>query len=322
VRELEAVSQAALDGAQTVRRIQEFTRTRTTRPLARVDLRVLLDELVELSRPRWQAEAQSRGIHYEVRLDRDHVSLVAGRPEELREVFMNLLTNALDAMPAGGQCVFRLTSEGAHVVVTVQDTGCGMSEETRRRVFEPFFTTKGPKGNGLGLAVTWGIVMRHGGTIDVESTLGGGTTFTVRLPVCRDIPAAEEPVGVPPPPGAARILVIDDEPAVRTVLAEILSRHGYTVVQAQNGPEGLARCEAGGVDLVLTDISMPEMSGWEVAAACRTRFPSLPVGVITGWGDQLDPALIERHHVQFVLAKPFMPSDVLREIGKVLTPMP
>lgn len=116
--------------------------------------------------------------------------------------------------------------------------------------------------------------------------------------------------------------MINDEPAVRTVLAEILSGHGYTVVQAQNGPEGLARCEAGGVDLVLTDISMPEMSGWEVAAACRTRFPSLRVGVITGWGDQLDPALIERHHVQFVLAKPFMPSDVLREIGKVLTPMP
>jgi GAF domain-containing protein len=322
VRGLEAVSQAALDGAQTVRRIQEFTRTRTTRPLVPLDLRVLLDELVELSRPRWQDEAQSRGIHYEVRLDRDHVPLVAGRPEELRELFMNLLTNALEAMPAGGQCVFRLTSEGAHVVVTVQDTGCGMSEETRRRVFEPFFTTKGPKGTGLGLAVTWGIVTRHGGTIDVESKLGGGTTFTLRLPVSRDIPAAEEPVGVPPPPWAARILVIDDEPAVRTMLADILSEHGYTVVQAQNGPEGLARCEAGGVDLVLTDISMPEMSGWEVAAACRTRFPSLPVGVITGWGDQLDPALIGRHHVQFVLAKPFMPSDVLREIGKVLTPMP
>jgi len=197
-----------------------------------------------------------------------------------------------------------------------------MSDETRRRVFEPFFTTKGPKGTGLGLAVTWGIVARHGGTIDVESKLGAGTTFTVRLPVSRDVPAAEQPVVASPPPWAARILVIDDEPAVRTVLADILSEHGYTVVQAGNGPEGLAECEAGRADLVLTDISMPGMSGWDVAAACRTRFPTLPVGIITGWGDQLDPALVERHRVQFVLAKPFMPNDVLREVGKVLTAMP
>jgi len=322
VRELEAVSQAAHDGAQTVRRIQEFTRTRTTRPLEPVDLRMLLDEVVELGRPRWQNEAQSRGIHYDVRADGDRVPPVAGRPEELREVFMNVLSNALEAMPAGGQCVFRVTSDGAHVVVTVQDTGCGMSDETRRRVFEPFFTTKGPKGTGLGLAVTWGIVARHGGTIDVESKLGAGTTFTVRLPVSRDVPAAEQPVVASPPPWAARILVIDDEPAVRTVLADILSEHGYTVVQAGNGPEGLAECEAGRADLVLTDISMPGMSGWDVAAACRTRFPTLPVGIITGWGDQLDPALVERHRVQFVLAKPFMPNDVLREVGKVLTAMP
>lgn len=317
-RQLEAVSQAALDGAQTVRRIQEFTRTRTTQPLEAVDLWLLLNEFVDLSRPRWQNEAQSRGIHNDVRVEGDRVPPVAGRPEELREVLMSLLTNALEAMPAGGQCVLRVTAERAEVVVSVEDSGCGMSEDTRRRIFEPFFTTKGPKGTGLGLAVTWGIVARHAGTIEVESSLGKGTIFTIRLPVSGDMPGAAEHGEVPRAPWAARILVIDDEAAVRSALADILGEHGYTVIQAGNGSEGLAFCEAGAIDLVLTDISMPGMSGWDVAAACRTRVPTLPVGIITGWGDQLDPALVERHHIRFALAKPFMPSDVLRETGRVL----
>ncbi|MBI4608847.1 MAG: GAF domain-containing protein [Candidatus Rokubacteria bacterium] len=317
-RTLEAVRTAALDGAQTVRRIQEFTRTRRTRPFGRVELGELLREVVELTRPRWENEAQSRGVGYEVRVEGGPVLPVAGISEELREVFTNLLINALEAMPAGGRFVFRARGEGDIAVVTAEDTGCGMSEETRRRVFEPFFTTKGPRGTGLGLAVVWGIVTRHGGTIEVESTVGAGSRFVIRLPISQDFATEEKTPHVPQPGGGARVLVIDDEAEVREVVRDLLREHGYTVIEAAEGAEGLTRCEREPVNLVLSDVSMPGMSGWEVAAAFRQRFPTVPVGFITGWGDQLDPRQLERHRVRFVLAKPFVANDVLQQVARAL----
>ncbi len=315
-RGLEAVRKAALDGAQTVRRIQEFTRTR---PFGRVDLPELLREVVELTRPRWKDEAQSRGVAYEVRVEGGPVPPVAGLAEELREVFLNLLTNALEAMPAGGELVFHVATDAGQVVVAAQDTGCGMTEETRRRVFEPFFTTKGPRGTGLGLAVAWGIVTRHGGMIEVESALGKGSTFAVRLPIARKIPS-EEPLGLASQtPGSGKVLVIDDEPEVRALLRDVLRAQGYTVIEAADGAAGLARCEAEPIDLVLSDLSMPGMSGWEVAAACGARFPDLPVGLITGWGDQLDPEQLKQYQIRFVLAKPFTTREVLRRVAQALS---
>lgn len=319
VRGLELICRAALDGAQTVRRIQEFTQTRRTRPFHRVDLLELLREVVELTRLRWQDEAQSRGLPYEVHVQGGPVPPVAGVAEELREVFTNLLTNALEAMPTGGLFVFHVSADPEWVVVRAEDTGHGMSEEIRWRVFEPFFTTKGPRGTGLGLAVTWGIVTRHGGAIEVESTLGKGSVFTVRLPVGHTTLPLEEPGPAPRPPWPARVLVVEDEPEVRTVLKELLTSHGYTVVEAANGAEGLASCEAESVDVVLCDASMPGMSGWEVAEACRARFPRIPLGFITGWGDQLDPQQLQRHRVRFVLAKPVAGREVLRQVAHVLS---
>jgi len=317
-RGLETIRQAGLDGAQTVRRIQEFTRTRRTRPFRPVDLLDVVREVVEMTRPRWKDEAQSRGVAYEVGIEGGPVPGVAGRPEELREVFTNLLANALEAMPGGGRLVFGLETEGSAAVVAVRDTGVGMSPETARRVFEPFFTMKGPQGSGLGLSVVWGIVTRHGGTVEVDSRPGEGSTFTVRLPVTRSLP--ERPVGSldAGPARPARVLVVDDEAGVREVLRDLLRGEGYAVVDAADGRSGLALCETEPVDLVLSDVSMPGMSGWEVAEACHARFPHVPVGLITGWRDQLDPAELARHGVRFVLAKPFEAAEVLHRVGDAL----
>jgi signal transduction histidine kinase len=322
VRGLETVRQAALDGAHTVRRIQEFTRTRRTRPFERIDLHQIVREVVEMNRPRWKDAAQSRGETYEITVEGGPVPPVAGSPEELREVFTNLLANALEAMPGGGRLGFALTVEGDQVAVAVRDTGSGMSEDTARRVFEPFFTTKGPQGSGLGLSVVWGIVMRHGGAIEVESRPGAGSTFTVRIPVARVLPPESPPPGPPGPARRARVVVVDDEPAVREILRDLLRTEGYEVLEAGEGRVGLALCETGPVDLVLTDVSMPGMSGWEVAEACLARFPGLPVGLLTGWGDQLDPAAIERHRIRFVVAKPFEAADVLRQVYHALDGVP
>jgi len=317
-REVQVIYRAALDGAQTVRRIQEFTRTRRTRPTGRVDLEVVVREVVELTRPRWKDEAQRRGVRYDIRVDGGPVPPVTGQPEELREVFTNMLINALEAMPSGGRFVFRLDHANTWVSVRAIDSGCGMTEEARGRVFEPFFTTKGSSGTGLGLAVAFGIVTRHGGTIDVESKPAGGTTFTVRLPVGV---VFEEAAPERPAAGRAtraRILVVDDERDVLSSLSEILTGHGYEVVQASDGREALAWAGTGAIDLVLSDISMPEMSGWQLAAAWRATAPSVPIMFVTGWGGTLDPRQLEAHDIRVVLGKPFRTADVLNGVADAL----
>jgi signal transduction histidine kinase/CheY-like chemotaxis protein len=312
------IRQAAQDGAQTVRRIQEFTRTRSIRPFSPVDMNKVIREVVDLARPRWKDQAQSCGVTYDVQVEEGQVPKVAGTAEELREAFLNLLNNALDAMPAGGRFTFRTLTEGGRVVVRAEDGGCGMSEETRRRVFEPFFSTKGAQGNGLGLAVVWGIVTRHSGEIQVESTLGRGTTFVVSLPVPAELPVDASAQGPATIPVGKRVLVVEDNPEILHSLADLLRESGCRVVEAPDGLAGIARLEAEPVDLVLTDLAMPGASGWEVATACREKFPSTPIGLITGFGDRLEPDKIERHGVRFVVAKPFTSTELLREVAAAL----
>jgi GAF domain-containing protein len=256
VRMLEIIRRAALKGARTVRQIQEFTRMRRTRAFGAVELERVLQDVVELARPRWETEAQSRGISYEIRIEGGPLPPVSGVSEELREAFTNLLVNALEAMPNGGRLIFRLERQGDSVLVAAQDNGHGMSERTRERIFAPFFTTKGPQRTGLGLSVAWGIVNRHGGTIEVEIAPGRGSTFTVRLPVSQEAPSEQQPAEAAAPRRGARVLVIDDEPDVRDVLKDLLAADGYIVIEASDGAEGLARCEAEPVDLVLSDIFM------------------------------------------------------------------
>jgi CheY-like chemotaxis protein len=207
--------------------------------------------------------------------------------------------------------------------MAVSDTGHGMDRETLSHVFEPFFTTKGVRGTGLGLAVAWGIVTRHGGTIDVESEAGRGTRFVIRLPFGAVGEAEDEgtgPLGHPRRP--TRVLLIEDEPPVRDVVREMLEAGGYAVVTAAGGAEGLALCQTEPVDLVLTDVSMPEMSGWDVAAKLSERFPGLAVGFLTGWGDRLDPDELARYGVRFVLAKPVEARHLVRQVVEALESSP
>jgi CheY-like chemotaxis protein len=240
---------------------------------------------------------------------------VAGTVEELREALLNLLNNGLEAMPAGGTFTFHAASEGEHVVIRAADRGCGMSEETRRRVFEPFFTTKGAQGNGLGLAVVWGIVARHGGEITVDSALGHGTTFTVRLPVPTVLPADPGAEGGSRLPEGTRVLVVEDNAEILRSLGALLQDSGCRVIEASNGATALAHIEAEPVDLILTDLAMPGISGWELASACRERCPGIPIGLITGFGDRLDPGELEQHGVRFVVAKPFTAEELLRAVA-------
>jgi CheY-like chemotaxis protein len=308
-RWLAIVEQAALDGAQTVRQIQEFTRVRRDQPTETVDLNRVIHDAVEMTRGRWQDESRSRGLEIHLALDLGTVPPVDGQPSELREVLTNLILNAVDALPRGGQIRIGARARGDRVEVTVADTGLGMSESTRRRIFEPFFSTKGPSGTGLGLAMVYGIVSRHGGEILVNSAEGAGSTFTIRLPAGRRRPA---PVASAPSPGAesVRVLVIDDEPFVRDTLGEILRQQHHDVVVADDGASGLARFRESTFDMVMTDLAMPGMSGWQVAQAVKAARPLVPVVLVTGWGVEVQAEQLQRHGVDRVMTKPFRFEDV------------
>ena len=316
-RGLDAIAEAARRGAQLIRRLQRFADPDSTCASGAVSVRDVLEDVVALARPTWGGEAKHPGVDYEVRFEGDLSPLAAGRAEDLREVFTNVLINAFEAMPAGGEVLLRLHDDGDHVVVTVEDAGVGMSDETRRRAFEPFFTTKGPRAVGMGLPSAWGIVKALGGSIDLASAPGKGTRVTVRLIPVRPVPQNPD-VGAATSSSGARVLVIDDDPLVRDVLAELLRSGGHSVVDAASGSEGLALCEAQPFDLVLTDVSMPAMSGWDVAAALMPRSPAIPVGFITGWGDTLDRDALARYRVNFVVAKPVTAAELLRQISTAL----
>jgi GAF domain-containing protein/CheY-like chemotaxis protein len=314
LRWLGVVEQAALDGAQTVRQIQEFTRVRRDQPTQTVDLNQTVRDAVEITRARWQDEPRSRGVEIRLGLELEVVPPVDGQPLELREALTNLILNAVDALPRGGGIRIATREHEDRVELSVGDTGGGMSDSVRRRIFEPFFSTKGPSGTGLGLAMVYGIVSRHGGDIQVDTAEGAGSTFTIRLPVGRASPdpGANAPEGGPE---AVRVLVIDDEPFVRDTLGEILRQQHHDVVVADDGMSGLARFRESAFDLVMTDLAMPGMSGWQVAQAVKAARPQVPVILVTGWGVEVQADELQLHGVDRVMTKPFRFEDVQEAVA-------
>ncbi len=304
-RPLEIIQRATFDAADVVRRVLGFASMQPAAEAAAVDLNEIVREVVELARPRWRDEAQMRALVIDVGLELDGVPGVAGDAPSLREVVMNLLFNAIDALPKGGTIRIATWSADAWVFCSVADDGVGMDDAVRRQALEPFFTTKGPSGTGLGLSVANSIVQRHRGELSLRPNEPQGTVVTLRLPQASAGPAAPPPAPTPEGP-PMRVLVIDDEPLVREALADSLIEDGHSVIQVASGAEGLARlAEGADVDVVLTDLGMPEMTGWDVARAVRTRHPGLPIGLITGWAVALQISDEERRGVDFLLAKPY-----------------
>ncbi len=318
---LTVIESAATEAAQTVRRIQEFTRTRQTRAHEPVDVGQAVHEAVELTKGRWKDEAQVRGVTYSVTTEIAETPVVAGEPGELREVFATLLLNAFDAMPTGGSVALTVKTSADSVIARVRDTGPGMPAEIRQRIFEPFFTTKGPSRTGLGLSVAYGIIQRHRGSIEVDSVEDRGTTFTITLPVAaRGEATATGSEG--PEPGvaskgrAARVLVIEDESMVREVLLDVLGSAGHVSLAAADGPAGLAMLDpATPLDVALIDLGLPGMSGLEVAARIRALHPTLPLVLVTGWADRLDPEVLQRSGISRVIAKPFQTTEILQIVA-------
>jgi PAS domain S-box-containing protein len=250
-------------------------------------------------------------------------AVVHADPGQVERVLMSLVVNARDAMPEGGTLTIRTRNMGGVVEVAVADTGTGMSDAVAARVFEPFFSTKElGKGTGLGLATVYGIVQQSGGSISVRTAVGEGSTFTVRLP--RSTAAAPDlsaPVDSPTAPrGAGTVLLVDDEPGVRTALRRALELAGYSVHAADDGVAALGAWDAaaGAIDLVITDLSMPGMGGRALGRRLRTLRPALPMIAISGYVDGGAPGLAGVEWATTVLEKPFTGEVLVRAVRTAL----
>jgi two-component system, cell cycle sensor histidine kinase and response regulator CckA len=269
---------------------------------------------------------------------RSEAGNIRADPGQVEQVLMNLAVNSRDAMPHGGRLTIETANVelneadarshpelrlGAFVMLAVRDTGCGMDSSTRARVFEPFFTTKDVgKGTGLGLATVYGIVQQSGGHINLESEPGLGTTFRIYFPRVEEV-VTPQPAHAPRTAASAgqeTVLVVEDEPGVRTLVCEVLRRHGYTVLAAANGDEAVTRCtqHPGRIDLLVTDVVMPVMSGRQLADRLVEQNAAMKVLYMSGYvnpeGDHATPWNGRRAFLQ----KPFKPDALARQVRLVL----
>ena len=327
------ISHAIDDVAATVARLREFYRQRAEpQAVAPFVLNALVRQVAELTRARWSDIPLQRGIVIRMRTALlGDLPSVLGVESEVREALTNLVLNAVDAMPEGGELVLRTRSGGApaSVWIDVADSGVGMDKATRSRCLEPFFTTKGERGTGLGLAMVFGVMQRHHGSVEIESEPGRGSTVSLHFPAARRVVPETAPPPPPPPvlaaPQRLSVLLVDDDPLLLESLTDTLALDGHEVVAAAGGREGidtfrehLLGLDGRPFDLVVTDLGMPYVDGRRVAACIKTLSHVTPVIMLTGWGQRMLAVDQRPPRVDLMLGKPIRPHALRAAIEQVL----
>ncbi len=308
-------------GADVVRRIKDFTHMSSNQAdeVRSFDLSELVHEAVELTKPLWKELPGFRKYEFKVVDERAH--FVKGKPSEVYEVLVNLIKNGLEAMPGGGVLTISTRSDNDRVLLEVADTGIGVPKEDLQRIFEPFFTTKGLKSSGLGLSSSYGIIKKHQGDIQVESTVGAGTTFTVILPAAEEARKhAKNETDSRLTRYRIRFLVIDDETNILKAMKMYFEDSEVEIVSALSGREGLETFRNGNFDVVLCDLGMDDMNGWEVSESikqyCESQaMPRPPFLLYTGWDKQIDSGELYDRGVDRIVTKP-IPYDALLRIAQ------
>jgi signal transduction histidine kinase/ActR/RegA family two-component response regulator len=308
------IIQRAIEGvAQTVARMKEFYSDRDPQ-LTRDSVRLnrVVEQVIDLTRARWNAMPQESGVvisvNTELASDLPHI---IGDESEIRDALTNLVLNAVDAMPQGGQITLRTCAVGSdQVQLEVTDTGTGMDEATRNRCVELFFTTKGARGSGLGLAMVYGTIERHGGEMQIESELGAGTNIRLILPAAPIESESNSTIRTEfRPQQPLRILVIDDDPIILKSLRDTLEGDGHLVEVADGGQRGIDAFRAANersepFAAVITDLGMPHMDGRTVANAIKSVRSQTSVILLTGWGHRMVAENDMPQNVDRVLSKP------------------
>jgi PAS domain S-box-containing protein len=317
--QLEIIAQAARQGTETVKRLLTFTRQEEPGLLESVEVRQVLEEAARFTAPRWRDGAQAEGRPIRLQIEAEPGLRLFGLSYALREALINLILNAVDALPRGGEICLAAGHRSDRIEIQVTDTGIGMPAAVKRRIFEPFFTTKGERGSGLGLAMVFAIVERHEGEITVESIEGAGTTFRLTFPT-REEPAHRE-TQIPTAGRVApvRVLVVEDDPTIASMLARMLERLGCEVGLAPTGEVAVALLAGDRFDVVISDLSLgPGINGWDLADHVRRSRLGARFVLASGWSASIGADEATTRGVDGLLAKPYR-MDEIRQVMERLT---
>jgi signal transduction histidine kinase/CheY-like chemotaxis protein len=307
------ILEGAREASHVVSRLKNFYRRDASLNFTEVSPEELLREVRELTRPRWEQANRAEGRRIEFFVDASAAPRFKADRILLRDALVHIVMNSIDAMPGGGRITLSASADNDHVLLKAVDNGSGMESYVRDHCLEPFFTTKGAEATGMGLAVTYGTVRRHSGTIEVESTPKHGSTVCIRIPIDNkgdlDLPRHES--GTAPCIEPLKILVIDDEEKSRSTLELLLKQGGHTASAAPSGRAGIAMAENGDFDVIITDRAMPDISGDEVAAVLHAARPEVPVIMVTGFGEMMIDQREKPEGVARIISKPVNPLDLM-----------
>ncbi len=313
------IEKSAIDSGQILNRLRQLAQTRRTIDLTAVNLSQIIEEAVEMVRPRWEKLARQKGLKLNLEKRLEEISMVMAEPVQLREVFTNIMLNALDAMPEGGTITIISRQSRDNIKVTFSDTGQGMEAETLSRIFEPFFTTKGEKGTGLGLPMSRKIIESHGGKIEVRSNPNQGTSFAITLPLLADTPAIPE---ASPERRLPMILFVESNSEFSSLMADIIESRGLELVQAKSGEEALQALGRERCQIVISDMGLPGISGLELAGQIKRADPEIKVILISGWEIEESVAEMMKKGVDAHLIRPFAPDSLIDTINNFLNIAP
>ena len=331
---LQTINRSGEDIAHIVARMREFYRRRSdTEQLMKVNLNQIIEEVIELTRPRWRDVSQRQGISIQIQKELEpKLPLLLSEPSDLREALINLIFNAVDALPHGGTVTLASRSlslpaslpDGTaerRLQVEVRDNGVGMDERIRQRCLEPFFSTKAQRGGtGLGLAMVYGMMQRHDGNIEIDSVPGRGTCVRLTFPMReKALPAAPAPIPEGKHRRSLKVLCIDDEVQVRQLLNDCLGHCHHHVELANSGKQGLelfraAKRQRKPFEAVITDLGMPDVDGHQVARAIKAESPHTPIIMMTGWGTMMKEDGETAPEVDALVGKP----PRMRELNDLL----
>ena len=321
-KHLKHIQTAAIDGAKIIRKIQDFSRSSGEEATSVIDINEMLKNVVEMTRFKWISQKRMQGINIDFDLDLTRPVKIRANQSEMRLAFTNIIINAIESFTQSGKIyISTRIMENQWVEISVRDEGRGIDEQTINRIFEPFYSTKGSEGNGLGLTQVYGIVSRSNGSVDVKSQPQIGTEVLVRLPI---ISEEEQDTGkgkleTKKIKSEKRILIVEDELTIQEIYEGILKPQGYSLVLTETAEEGLEIFEKDAFDLIICDLGLPGMNGWEFISKIRQQNAHIPILVITGWETNDSKNRKKELNIQKILAKPVSVTDLIQNISAFLS---
>ncbi len=319
-RNTELIFKAAEDSAKVVKRLREFVKKPGQILQDKLDIYRVISDLQPMIEHRRSEMEQTRGVFYEVDYKLKASNEIMGNSSELRQAMVNIIFNAFDAMPNGGRIEVESQDKDEWAVISLRDTGMGMTQEVKEKIFQAFFTTKGDKGSGLGLSIAQGIVNKHGGKLTFDSEIGKGTIFYLTFPAANHIAGKRtgEIKQVSVPVNKRKILVIEDNKELGESITFFLNQAGYNAILATEGTDGLSKFQQDTFNMVVTDWGLSPMTGGDVALSIKAMNSKVPIMVITGWELNLSPIVLREMGIVDVVIKPFPHEEFLGRVARII----